>query len=111
MIPREYEKLIDLPGISYYSAGAVRCFAWDYPEAMIDTNTMRIVCRLFNKPIVDSLRRNKKFMELMSVLVDQRNPRLYNFAMLDLADKKCFRRKDPQCIDCPVAEICNYNDK
>jgi len=57
MIPSNYYELLNLPGISHHSASAVRCSAWGYPEALIDTNTMGIVSRLFDIPMVDSLRR------------------------------------------------------
>ena len=104
IVPEGYEDLMSLPGVSYYSAGAIRCFAWNYPEALIDTNTMRIVCRIFDKPDMDSLRRNKKFMELMKLLADHESPRVYNYALLDLADKIC--KKLPVCTRCPLIKIC-----
>lgn len=110
-VPENFKDLINLPGVSYYSAGAVRCFAWNYPEAIIDTNTMRIVCRIFNKTVVDSLRRNKGFMDLMKLLVCRRDPRRYNYAMLDLAYRNCFNKKVPECISCPLVRVCNYNEK
>ena len=106
-IPCGYDELMSLPGVSYYTAGAVRCFAWNYPEALIDTNTMRIVCRVFGKKIVDSIRRNKEFMGLMKLLVDPEFPGAYNFALLDLADSICIKRDVPVCKSCPVLIECN----
>jgi|LSQX01.1.fsa_nt_gb A/G-specific adenine glycosylase len=106
VIPEKPEELMSLPGLSHYSAGAVRCFAWGYPEALIDTNTMRIICRAFNKKPYDSLRRNKEFMKLMKTLVDTKYPRQYNYALLDLADKICFKKKFPSCFNCPLINIC-----
>src|SRR2546428_7455754 len=41
-VPCEKHELLSLPGVSDYIASAVRCFAWNLPEALIDTNTVRI---------------------------------------------------------------------
>jgi len=37
-VPVEKEDLLSLPGVSEYIASAVRCFAWNLPERLIDTN-------------------------------------------------------------------------
>ena len=58
-VPREKDDLLSLPGVSQYIAGAVRCFAWNLPESLIDTNTVRIVGRLFGLAVKDSSRRNR----------------------------------------------------
>lgn len=114
-VPESQEDLLSLPGVSYYVAGAVRCFAWNYPVPLIDTNTMRIACRLFGKPAKDSLRRNKKFIDLFKILVDPESPVTYNYSLLDLADKICLKKKAPKCSSCPIMDICysykNYSFK
>lgn len=37
-VPRSYEELVALPGIGDYTAKAVRVFAWNEPEHLIETN-------------------------------------------------------------------------
>lgn len=37
-LPREYEELVALPGVGDYTAKAVRVFAFNEPEVMIETN-------------------------------------------------------------------------
>jgi len=107
-IPEEKEKLLSLPGVGDYIASAVRCFAWNYQEALVDTNTVRVIARLFGLAIKDSLRRNSRFQRLMTFLVDCKNPRVYNYALLDLADAVCMRRRAPDCDGCPVQGVCSH---
>lgn len=107
-VPQDKSDLLSLPGVSQYIAGAVRCFAWNFQEPLIDTNTVRVVGRLFGLEIKDSSRRNHHFKELIEMLVDPRNPRAYNYALLDLADSVCTKKRPPDCKRCPVAKWCHY---
>jgi A/G-specific adenine glycosylase len=108
-IPSEKAHLLSLPGISDYIASAVCCFAWKQPQALIDTNTVRIVARVFNTKITDSLRRNRHFKELLEALVDPAQPASYNYALLDLANKVCFKVQKPDCFRCPLLEYCKHS--
>lgn len=65
-VPIDKEKLISLPGVSDYIASAVRCFAWNLPEAIVDTNTVRVVGRLLGLETKDSSRRNQQVRKLIS---------------------------------------------
>jgi A/G-specific adenine glycosylase len=107
-VPRSKSDLLSLPGVSEYIAGAIRCFAWNKPEPLIDTNTVRVVGRLFGLEIKDSSRRNRLFRELLTALVDPDEPRAYNYALLDLADRVCMKRQPPECTQCPLAQMCAY---
>jgi A/G-specific adenine glycosylase len=104
-VPTERDALMDLPGVSQYIAGAVRCFALGGPEALIDTNTVRIAGRMFGLEIKDSSRRTNRFQKLIGDLVDPENPRLYNLSMLDLGAQVC-TSSNPKCRNCPLSEMC-----
>ena len=108
-MPHEKADLLSLPGVSEYIAGAVRCFAWNLPEPLIDTNTVRVVGRLFGLETKDSSRRNRRFRELIAALVDPDAPRVYNYALLDLADQVCMKKQPPVCVRCPVRKYCVYS--
>lgn len=107
-VPKEREELLSLPGVSDYIASAVRCFAWNLPEPLIDTNTVRVVGRLFGLEIKDSSRRNRRFKKLIAALVDLNHPRVYNYALLDLAHLICHKRRAPECARCPMQTYCVY---
>ncbi len=107
-VPKGKNELLSLPGVSDYIASAVRCFAWNLPEPLIDTNTVRVIGRLFGLEIKDSSRRNRRFRELITALVDPERPRAYNYALLDLAHLICHKRRAPECLRCPVQTHCVY---
>ncbi len=110
-IPKDKNDLLSLPGISEYIAAAVRCFAWNFPEPIIDTNTVRITGRLFGLEIKDSSRRNPRFRTLITAMVDPENPRAYNYALLDLAHVVCLKKHDPLCQECPIKIYCRYGNQ
>jgi A/G-specific adenine glycosylase len=110
-IPIDRKLLISLPGVSDYIASCLRCFAWNVPDPVIDTNTVRVVGRLFNLNTKDSTRRNQHFRKLASTLVDPTEPRVYNYALLDLASQVCMKRYPPKCRECPVFSICLFETK
>lgn len=110
-VPREKLDLLSLPGVSSYIASAVRCFTWNFPEALIDTNTVRITGRFFGLEVKDSSRRNSVFKRSVESLIDFSQPRDYNYALLDLADRICTKRQIPDCLNCPVSAHCEYGSK
>lgn len=107
-IPAEKTGLLSLPGVSEYIAAAVRCFAWNQPEALLDTNTVRIAGRLLGWPVKDSSRRNACFRQALQMLVDPQEPRAFNYALLDLAHLVCLKRQSPLCEQCPLSIWCRY---
>jgi A/G-specific adenine glycosylase len=106
-IPTGRADLLSLPGVSEYIAGAVRCFAWDQPEALMDTNTVRIVGRLLGWPVKDSSRRNARFRRALETLLDPQEPCAFNYALLDLAHLVCHKRQEPRCQECPLRPWCH----
>src|SRR6266700_6892192 len=49
-LPRSVEALVHLKGVGRYTAGAVACFAYEQPVAMVDTNVRRVLSRVFGVP-------------------------------------------------------------
>jgi len=107
-VPRQKAELLSLPGVSDYIASAVRCFAFNFSEPLVDTNTVRVVGRIFGRETKDSSRRNRQFRELIAMLLDHKQPRSYNYALLDLASEVCHKAKPPDCQHCPVRRWCLY---
>lgn len=110
-IPSSKANLLSLPGVSEYIASAVRCFAWNFPEPILDTNTVRIIGRLLGLEIKDSSRRNPQFQNLNAFLLDRTEPRNYNFALLDLAHMVCLKKQPPKCLECPLLFGCQYGNQ
>jgi A/G-specific adenine glycosylase len=45
--PRDYEAILELPGIGRYTAGAIASIAFNEPRAILDGNVMRVLARIF----------------------------------------------------------------
>jgi len=106
-IPDAFEDLTSLSGVSHYTASALRCFAFGYPEAILDTNTVRVAGRLLGLPITDSSRRSVLFRTVLQFLIDLEYPRDFNFALIDFAAIVC-RAKSPCQGECPLQSYCHF---
>lgn len=106
-IPSSDSELETLPGVSRYISSAVRSFAFDQPDVLLDTNIVRVIGRLFGIPVIDGSRRSKRFADLYRKIVDRRSTREFNYALIDLGALVC-RPKHPKCGQCPAAKICQY---
>lgn len=105
-VPSDRDALLSLPGVSDYIASAVRCFSFGLDDALVDTNTVRVVGRVFGLPTKPSSRRNSRFRELLGALLDRDRPSDYNYALLDLAHLVCLSRRPPECERCPLLPSC-----
>jgi A/G-specific adenine glycosylase len=106
-IPHSFEDLISLPGVNHYIASAVRCFAFGYPDILLDTNTVRVAGRVFGLPITDSSRRSKLFREVLERFMDSKHPRELNFALIDFAAEICKPKASLHDM-CPIHDYCRF---
>lgn len=107
-VPADYEALIRIDGIGPYIAGAVVCFSKNQPVALIDTNTVRVVGRVFGLDLEGEPRRRKEVRETIEDVTPNENPREFYYAMIDLAHELC-HINNPDCEICPLKTICTYN--
>lgn len=105
-VPASYDELLTLPGVGDYVASAVCCFAFGQPVIISDTNTVRVVGRLFGVTTHAESRRRRPVREMLRSLLDERNPGSYNYALLDLAALVCTPR-GPACDRCPLLRHCS----
>jgi len=109
-IPRNRADLESIPGVGHYIAAAVQCFAFGAPEAIIDSNVVRVYSRVFDIPVTDRLRRDQHFHRLAQSLIDPEHPREFNLALLDLAAAICTPQK-PKCEQCPIVGCCAFGHR
>lgn len=80
-IPKSYDKLLALPGVGPYTAGAVLAFAYNEAVSMIETNIRTVYLHHFFK--------NKKDVSDTDILacveetLDRENPRVWYAALMD----------------------------
>jgi len=105
-IPDNWEEIKSLPGIGFYTAGAILSIAYGKALPAVDGNVRRILCRLFTirKP-VDDAREQKQLQNLAASLIPARHPGDFNQALMDLGAMIC-KAKNPDCSRCPVADLC-----
>ncbi len=110
IVPRQREALLALTGVGPYVAEAVRCFAYNEPAVIMDTNTVRVAARYFGFDYNPESRRRKPVIQAVSRLVDEQHPSSSNYALLDFAAVVCKAQK-PEHNKCPLAPRCAYYKK
>jgi len=106
-IPLDYGILIEIEGIGPYIAGAVVCFAANKPLPLIDTNTVRVVGRVFGLDLRGEARRRKEIKNAIAATTPDENLRSYYYSVIDLAHEICHVKK-PECSHCPLKKICEF---
>lgn len=104
-IPSDFNTLVSLPGVSHYIASAVRCFAFGYPDVLLDTNTVRVIGRIAGLSITDSSRRSPLFRTILEKIIDVSHPREFNFALIDLSALMC-KSRNPIHNECCLKYYC-----
>ena len=104
-VPEDPDGLGALPGVGEYVTAAVQCFAWGERVPVIDTNTARVVARFFGIAARGELRRERHVRNLLNQMLDYRQPRELNWALIDFAAEVC-RARIPRCSACPVEGSC-----
>lgn len=106
-LPLEKKKLMELPGVGHYIASAILCFGYNRPEPLLDTNTVRVIGRIFGIKITDSSRRSEKFLKIMQDIVFCENPKKLSLSMIDFAALVC-TAKHPKHDLCSINNICCF---
>jgi len=109
-VPQQRELLTSVPHIGPYSTQAIRCFAFGQAVPVVDTNVLRLFCRLTGRQIrrPDVRRVDWAWEEARSLLPeDGREPRKHNYGLLDFTAQVCSPRS-PNCENCPLSDQCAY---
>ncbi|MCL2601709.1 MAG: A/G-specific adenine glycosylase [Treponema sp.] len=80
-VPDTPAVLENLPGIGAYTAGAIACFAYNYPAVLIETNIRAVMLHFFFENEQDV--KDRQIMPLLDLVLDRTNPRVWNWAMMD----------------------------
>jgi A/G-specific adenine glycosylase len=105
VLPRERAALLALPGIGPYTVAAIRAFAFDEPDAALDTNIRRIVHRVAFG-LEYSVRASEREIDARAnASVPPLRGHDWNSAMMDLGATICTARA-PKCLVCPLRDAC-----
>jgi A/G-specific adenine glycosylase len=97
-LPRSVDELLRLKGIGPYTAGAIACFAYEQPVAMVDTNIRRVLSRVLDV-------QTSEVEALAASVLPQKSAYAWNQALMDLGATLCRARK-PLCLLCPLLDVC-----
>lgn len=109
--PSCFEELKKLKGVGDYTAAAIASFAFDEKRAVVDGNVIRVLARVFGiETPFDTTEGKKRFAQLAQELIDEKQPGVYNQAIMDFGSQVCVPHK-PLCADCPLQKICFAKEK
>jgi A/G-specific adenine glycosylase len=104
-LPKDEAELEALPGVGPYAAAAALSLHGEVRAIIVDTNVVRVLCRLVDAPYDAETRRKKWLRELAGRLTPDDDFRQYNYALLDLSRLLC-RPAAPRCGACPLTSWC-----
>lgn len=104
-LPRSVVLLEAIPHAGPYAARAVTSFAHNAKAAVVDSNVIRVLGRLFANTLAGSTSL-AAYQEVADALVPVRLHRLFNYALLDLGAMVC-RYDRPRCGECPLSPVCD----
>ena len=106
VFPREHSRVLALPGIGDYTAGAVCSIAFNQRTPAVDGNVLRLVSRLTDDPSPIDLPATKK--NVTALLAELYPPEAGTFtqALMELGATLCGPNRAPACDHCPCREIC-----
>ncbi len=79
--PKTHQRLMKLPGIGPYTAGAIMAFAYNQPVPIIETNIRTVYTHHFFSDEIDVM--DKDILKLVEATMDIKNPRQWYWALMD----------------------------
>ncbi len=106
IVPQTVERLMKLPGIGRYTAGAIVSLAYNRPAPILEANTRRLFARWLG---LDGSKPNRSQDRLLwqfaEHLLPKHEPAVINQALMDLGHDVCLP-SEPRCPHCPIAKFC-----
>lgn len=101
-VPADLADLLALPGVGPYTARAVRVFAYEFDDAVVDTNIARVYARLAGARL--TARQAQSAADACAVAGEGW---AWNQVMMDLGAQLC-RPRIPDCERCPLRAACAW---
>ena len=104
--PEEYEKVLALPGIGEYTAGAICSIAFGQQTPAVDGNVLRVVARLLDDDTPIDLPARKKAVQEALKNVYPGEAGDFTQALMELGATLCGPNRAPECETCPCRTFC-----
>jgi A/G-specific adenine glycosylase len=112
-VPDSKDDLLGIPHIGPYAAHAVLCFAHERRVPVVDTNVLRLFCRLLAREVnrLDIRREPWAWKFARDLLPEDRDKtEAHNYGLLDFTGVIC-KPRSPRCGDCPLSQACAYGQR
>ncbi len=106
-LPADYDRLLKLPGIGPYTAGAIASIAYGLAVPAVDGNVLRVAKRLagsYDDITKESVR--KELQEELMMIMPKDRPGDFNQALMELGATVCLPNGKPLCEKCPIMHLC-----
>ena len=104
--PREYEKVLALPGIGEYTAGAICSIAFGQKTPAVDGNVLRLLSRLTDDHTPVDLPAVKKAAREKLERIYPERAGDFTQALMELGATLCGPNRKPECEKCPCGGFC-----
>ena len=105
--PRDFSKVLALPGIGDYTAGAICSIAFGQPTPAVDGNVLRVLARIEGDgECVDLPAHKKKIRDRLARIYPTDRPGEFTQALMELGATVCLPNGQPRCESCPCREFC-----
>lgn len=105
-VPREFEKLVELPGVGRKTANVVMSIVFDTPAIAVDTHVFRVANRLKLATGDTPLEVENK---LMKVIPRDKWSAAHHWLIWH--GRRVCKARNPLCNNCMLKEVCPYGEK
>ena len=105
-MPKQYEELLNLPGIGEYTAGAIASIAYGQKVPAVDGNVLRVISRIIGSKKDILLSGTKKEMTEKIKTIMPKQAGEFNEALMELGEIICIPNGEPYCDKCPLCHKC-----
>ena len=104
--PEEYAKILALPGIGAYTAGAICSICYDQKIPAVDGNVLRVISRLTanETPVDDPSYKKEVTVALQQIYPDRAGD--FTQGLMELGATLCGPNWAPRCEECPCRQLC-----
>ena len=106
VFPGEYDKVLALPGIGEYTAGAICSIAFGMRTPAVDGNVLRVVARLTDDSTPIDLPAYKKQVQISLAEIYPEQAGAFTQALMELGATVCGPNRKPDCKNCPCNGFC-----
>lgn len=110
--PADYDKLLALPGIGHYTAGAIGSIAFGIRMPAVDGNVLRVLSRVkaSREDILKQSVKNAMEQEVQKIIPKERAGD-FNQALIEIGAIVCVPNGKAKCGECPLAFCCKAREQ